>query len=72
MGQGKSVEQETQPGKDALRSFVKPQVLLGPARLEQELAVISCVFQSLCLPSNSQRYVLRRHKLSELVLYLAD
>lgn len=53
-------------------SFVEGQILTGPARLEQELALISCIFQKFCLPSKTQTHILKRRKLSELVLVLAD
>ena len=63
---------DTKPQEGILPLSLKGMVLVGPARLEEELAVISCFFQRFYLPCSSQSHVLKSHKLAELALYLAD
>ena len=69
---GKKVKAETEPARDGVSSSVNLHILAGSARLEQELALFSCIFRRFCLRYDSPPRLLRRHKLSELVMSLAD
>jgi hypothetical protein len=56
--------------QDGIVHQLKPVIFAGPARLEEELAVISCFFQ--LFNPRPQRLQLKRHKFAELLLCLAE